>query len=198
MSVHVLGNAQLVTKQEVEELINKAAVSEEVVDSKIEKAVESVSTVIDGVQKGLQDSIDKVQEGITDQSEDISKSLKEHFKELEKGNFEDALYCTRLKNLPVAQITIDLKGDKTYEKNDVIATVSGEYLPSIPVTFYFVAELIEEKTNDEGAKEYEKRYYGLTVRLDASGNVVVINKTLLTDAYVGNVGSATVMYITKE
>lgn len=120
--------------------------------------------------------------------------LRNEFKELLKAkksaHFEDTIFCVRLENVPFAQATVELH-DATLEIGDVLATVSADYLPEIPVTFNFVAEL-----RDAAADKLEYFYIG--VRLDATGNAVIINKTKLEGEYVGNVNSTTFLYITKE
>lgn len=104
-------------------------------------------------------------------------------------SFEDTVMCTRLVNLPLAQITIE-NHDHTIAVGDVIGTVSAEYLPKTPVTLSFVTEV----DNDDGTTGYAY----ISARMNANGEVTVINKTILTDSYKGNIGSATTMYITKE
>ena len=120
--------------------------------------------------------------------------LRTEFKELLKSkksaHFEDTIFCLRLESIPLAQATVELH-DATLEIGDTLATVSADYLPEIPVTFNFVAELRDQATS-------ELEYFYIGVRLDATGNAVIINKTKLEGEYVGNVNSTTFLYITKE
>lgn len=125
---------------------------------------------------------------------EADNGLHDEFKALLKGkkseHFEDTIFCVRLENIPLAQATVELH-DATLEIGDILATVSADYLPEIPVTFNFVAEL-------RNVSSSELEYFYIGVRLDATGNAVIINKTKLEGEYIGNVNSTTFMYITKE
>lgn len=130
----------------------------------------------------------------TEARKEADDGLRTEFKELLKGkksaHFEDTIFCVRLENVPLAQATVELH-DATLEIGDVLATVSTDYLPEIPVTFNFVAELRDAATD-------KIEYFYIGVRLDATGNATIINKTKLEGEYVGNVNSTTFLYITKE
>ena len=112
---------------------------------------------------------------------------------VEKETFEDTLFCVKLSNLPIAQMTIENK-DRTIIVGDILGTVSAAYIPYTPITTNFVTE-VDVKAADGTT---ETKYAYLSCRLDANGNVIVVNKTILADEYTGNVNSSTVMYITKE
>ena len=94
--------------------------------------------------------------------EQIETNIKEHFNEKESDAFEDTIFCSRLTNLPIAQVTLDVH-DHTLNVGDIIATVSARYLPNIPVTFSLVAEL-----TDAG----ETKYFYVSARMNAVGEVV--------------------------
>ena len=130
----------------------------------------------------------------TEARKEADTELRNDFKTLLKSkksaHFEDTIFCVRLENIPLAQATVELH-DSTLEIGDILATVSTDYLPEIPVTFNFVAELRDQRTS-------ELKYFYIGVRLDATGNAVIINKTKLEGEYVGNVNSTTFLYITKE
>ena len=120
----------------------------------------------------------------------MRNDFKTLLKSKKSAHFEDTIFCVRLENIPLAQATVELH-DATLEIGDTLATVSADYLPEIPVTFNFVAELRDQETR-------ELKYFYIGVRLDATGNAVIINKTKLEGEYVGNVNSTTFLYITKE
>ena len=120
----------------------------------------------------------------------MRNDFKTLLKSKKSAHFEDTIFCVKLENIPLAQATVELH-DATLEIGDILATVSADYLPEIPVTFNFVAELRDQATR-------ELKYFYIGVRLDTTGNAVIINKTKLEGEYVGNVNSTTFLYITKE
>ena len=249
MSTQVLGDVELVTKQEVEAMLDAVVVPESDINDKIgvsaaaleqaiatakaelhseveivQASVADEATARDAADRALQSNLEteaqlrettddalrnriEREEGVrqaadhelseliakekTDREaadEQIEENIKLHLNEKESNSFEDTIFCSRLTNLPIAQATIDVH-DHTLAVGDIIATVSSRYLPNIPVTFSLVAEL-----TDAG----ETKYFYISARMNAVGEVVVINKTELSGVYAGNVNSATVMYITKE
>lgn len=117
--------------------------------------------------------------------EHVEADIKEEMKLTQSKVFEDTVFCSRMKNLPLAQMTIEVL-DRTITVGDVIGTVNAEYIPASPLTVSFIAELSDGKS------------YHISARVDATGNVTVISKTELAEVYAGNVNSVTVMYITKE
>lgn len=251
MSTQVFGDVQLVTKQEVEAMLDTVVIPEDEINSKIEAEGATLEQAIVNAKAELRSEMEIIQANITQEAatratadvtltdklndeaelrettddtlrsriereegvrqaadEELSQliasetaarkeadeGLRSEFKELFKGKksayFEDTIFCTRLENIPLAQVTIELH-DATLSVGDILATVSADYLPEIPVTFNFVAELINTTTGD-------LEYFYIGVRLDATGNVIIINKTKLVGTYEGNVNSTTVMYLTKE
>lgn len=148
----------------------------------------------EGVREAADHELSELIAAETTARKEADEGLRTEFKELLKGkksaHFEDTIFCVRLENIPLAQATVELH-DATLEIGDVLATVSADYLPEIPVTFNFVAEL-------RNATSGELEYFYIGVRLDATGNAVIINKTKLEGEYVGNVNSTTFLYITKE
>ena len=105
--------------------------------------------------------------------------------DVESMTFEDSVFCSRMSNLPFAQMIIENK-DKTLAVGDIIGTVTARYFPRVPATFSFVTETTDDK------------YAYITARLNANGEITVINKTVLTTAFTGNINSTTIFYITKE
>lgn len=251
MSTQVLGDVELVTKQELEAALDAVVVPEDDINSKIEAAgvvleqtiatakaevhseVELSNAALaqetanrtakdteltdmihdeaqlrettddalrsriereEGVREAADTEITQLISAETAARKEADDDLRTEFKELLKGkksaHFEDTIFCVRLENIPLAQATVELH-DATLEIGDVLATVSADYLPEIPVTFNFVAELRDAATG-------KLEYFYIGVRLDATGNAVIINKTKLEGEYVGNVNSTTFLYITKE
>ena len=251
MSTQVLGDVELVTKQELEAALDAVVVPEDDINSKIEAAgvvleqavatakaevhseVELANAALvqetanrtakdteltdmihdeaqlrettddalrsriereEGVREAADAEITQLVSQETDARKEADTELRNDFKTLLKSkksaHFEDTIFCVRLENIPLAQATVELH-DATLEIGDTLATVSTDYLPEIPVTFNFVAELRDQRTS-------ELKYFYIGVRLDATGNAVIINKTKLEGEYVGNVNSTTFLYITKE
>ena len=251
MSTQVLGDVELVTKQELEAALDAVVVPEGDINSKIEAAgvvleqaiatakaevhseVELANAALvqetanrtakdteltdmihdeaqlrettddalrsriereEGVREAADAEITQLVSQETDARKEADTELRNDFKTLLKSkksaHFEDTIFCVRLENIPLAQATVELH-DATLEIGDILATVSTDYLPEIPVTFNFVAELRDQRTS-------ELKYFYIGVRLDATGNAVIINKTKLEGEYVGNVNSTTFLYITKE
>ena len=251
MSTQVLGDVELVTKQELEAALDAVVVPEDEINTKIEAAgavleqaiaaakaevhseVELTNAVLaqettnrtvkdaeladlihdeaqlrettddalrsriereEGVREAADHELSELISAETAARKEADDDLRTEFKELLKGkksaHFEDTIFCVRLENIPLAQATVELH-DATLEIGDILATVSADYLPEIPVTFNFVAELRDQTTG-------ELEYFYIGVRLDATGNAVIINKTKLEGEYVGNVNSTTFLYITKE
>lgn len=251
MSTQVLGDVELVTKQEVEAMLDEVVVPESDINDKIEAAgtileqaiaaakaeLRSETEIVtanlnqETAQRTSADSVldDKIkdeaeirentddalrsrierEEGVREAAdhelsgliatevaerkaadEKIEADIIEHLKERNHDSFEDTIFCVRLKNLPIAQATVELH-DSTLAVGDIIGSVAAEYLPDIPITFNFVAELVNQTTGD-------LEYFYIGARLDATGNVIIINKSKLEGTFVGNVNSTSFMYITKE
>lgn len=251
MSTQILGDVELVTKQEVEAMLDEVVVPESDIDNKIETASTvleqaianaktelrsetalvatnleqetaqraAADTTLDNKisdeaqlrettddalrsrieqEEGTREAADHELSGLisaeTTAREEADDDLRDEFKALLKAKksaqFEDTIFCVRFENIPFAQATIEVH-DATLDVGDVLATVSADYLPETPVTFNFVAELVNQTTS-------VAEYFYISVRLDANGNATIINKTKLDNEYVGNVNSATFLYITKE
>ena len=251
MSTQVLGDVELVTKQELEAALDAVVVPEDDINSKIEAAgavleqaiaaakaevhseVEVTNAalaqettnrtakdaeIVDMIhdEANLRETTDDAlrsrierEEGVREAAdhelseliaaevterkaadEKIEADIIEHLKERSHDSFEDTIFCVRLKNLPIAQATVELH-DSTLAVGDIIGSVAAEYLPDIPITFNFVAELVNQTTGD-------LEYFYIGARLDAAGNAIIINKSKLEGTFVGNVNSTSFMYITKE
>jgi len=245
MSTQVLGDVELVTKQELEAALDAVVVPEDDINSKIraagtvlEQAIEAAKaevhseieltnavvaqettnrTVKDAEltdmikdEARLRETTDDALRSRIEREEGVRQAADEELTNLisseakaraegdantkaeilaeliitENQSFEDTVFCGRMTNLPIAQATIEVH-DSSIHVGDILATVGARYLPAIPVSANFVAELTDG-------------CYYISVRMDATGNVFVVNKTKLEGVYEGNVNSVTVMYLTKE
>lgn len=251
MSTQVLGDVELVTKQELQAALEAVVVPEDDINSKIKAAGTALEQAIvnakaevhseveltnaalaqetanrtakdtelvdmihdeaelrettddalrsriereEGVREAADHELSELIATETTARKNADDELRNDFKTLlsskKSDHFEDTIFCVRLENIPLAQATVELH-DATLEIGDILATVSADYIPEIPVTFNFVAELRNATTSS-------LEYFYIGVRLDATGNAIVINKTKLEGEYVGNVNSTTFTYITKE
>lgn len=251
MSTQVLGDVELVTKQELQAALEAVVVPEDDINSKIKAAGTALEQAIvnakaevhseveltnaalaqetanrtakdtelvdmihdeaelrettddalrsriereEGVREAADHELSELIATETTARKNADDELRNDFKTLlsskKSDHFEDTIFCVRLENIPLAQATVELH-DATLEIGDILATVSADYIPEIPVTFNFVAELRNATTSS-------LEYFYIGVRLDATGNAIIINKTKLEGEYVGNVNSTTFMYITKE
>lgn len=176
--------------QSVSQLISQETEARKEADKELTQLISAEATTREAADHELSGLISAE----TETRKEADDGLRTEFKELLKGkksaHFEDTIFCVRLESIPLAQATVELH-DATLEIGDVLATVSADYLPEIPVTFNFVAELRDAATD-------KIEYFYIGVRLDATGNATIINKTKLEGEYVGNVNSTTFLYITKE
>lgn len=245
MSTQVLGDVQLVTKQEVEAMLDAVVVPEDAINSKIEAEGVALEQAIVNAKAELRSEMEVIQANVTQEAatratadatltdklndeavlrettddalrsriereegvrqaadeelsqliaaetiarkeadEGIEASVLEKIALSETQSFEDTVFCGRMTNLPIAQATIEVH-DPSIAVGDILATVGARYLPAIPVSCNFVAELTDG-------------CYYISARMDATGNVFITNKTKLEGTYEGNVNSTTVMYLTKE
>lgn len=175
---------------ELADMIHDEAELRETTDDALRSRIERE----EGVREAADHELSELIAAETAARKEADDGLRTEFRELLKGkksaHFEDTIFCVRFENIPLAQATVELH-DATLEIGDILATVSADYLPEIPVTFNFVAELRDQITGELG-------YFYVGVRLDATGNAIIINKTKLEGEYVGNVNSTTFLYITKE
>lgn len=251
MSTQVLGDVELVTKQELEAALDAVVVPEDDINTKIEVASHVLEQAIATAKAEVHSEVELTNASLTQEitnrttedtklsdlihdeaelrettddalrsriereegvreaadhelseliatevserkaaDEKIEADIIEHLKERTRDSFEDTIFCVRLKNLPLAQATVELH-DSTLNVGDIIGSVAAEYLPEIPISFNFVAELVNQVSGD-------LEYFYIGARLDATGNAVIINKSKLEGTFVGNVNSTTFMFITKE
>lgn len=179
---------------EITQLISQETEARKDADAEITRSVSQLISQETEARKEADKELTQLISAETEARKEADTELRNDFKTLLKSkksaHFEDTIFCVRLENIPLAQATVELH-DATLEIGDILATVSADYLPEIPVTFNFVAELRNQATS-------ELKYFYIGVRLDTTGNAVIINKTKLEGDYVGNVNSTTFLYITKE
>ena len=176
--------------QSVSQLISQETEARKEADKELTQLISAEATAREAADHELSGLISAETEARKEADDGLRTEFKELLKSKKSAHFEDTIFCVRLENIPLAQATVELH-DATLEIGDVLATVSADYLPEIPVTFNFVAELRDTATD-------KIEYFYIGVRLDATGNATIINKTKLEGEYVGNVNSTTFLYITKE
>lgn len=172
-------DAELVDK------INDEAELRETTDDALRSRIEREEGVREAADHELSELIAAETSARKEADEQVKADIREEMKQTQSKVFEDTVFCSRMKNLPIAQMTIEVL-DRTIAVGDIIGTVDAEYIPASPLTVSFIAELSDDKS------------YHIGARVDATGNVIVISKTELAEVYAGNVNSVTVMYITKE
>jgi hypothetical protein len=170
---------------ELADMIHDEADLRETTDDALRARIEREEGVRGAADEELTQLISQETEARKEADEQVKADIMEEIKLTQSKVFEDTVFCSRMKNLPLAQMTIEVL-DRTITVGDIIGTVDAEYIPASPLTVSFIAELSDDKS------------YHIAARVDATGNVIVISKTELAEVYAGNVNSVTVMYITKE
>lgn len=233
----LLGDVELVTKQEVEGMLNEVVVPESSIDAKVaaeatnreaadqllQGNIDAEAAARDAADQALQEAItseatsrqtadETLQaninaEATTREEADIALSgrvsnvetnlenevtratteeqaIRDDMKLTEAEELSN-VHCARFTNLPIATIQVD-NDDKSLSVGDTIATVSGRYLPKIPVDFVMSSEQIVSTVS---------KTFLLMLRLDATGNINVINMVELADGSAAT-DTAAVTYIT--
>ena len=175
---------------EITQLVSQETEARKDADAEITQLVSQETEARKNADAEITQLVSQETEARKEADTELRNDFKTLLKSKKSAHFEDTIFCVRLENIPLAQATVELH-DATLEIGDILATVSTDYLPEIPVTFNFVAELRDQATS-------ELKYFYIGVRLDATGNAAIINKTKLEGEYVGNVNSTTFLYITKE
>lgn len=233
----LLGDVELVTKQEVEAMLNEVVVPESSIDAKVaaeaadreaadrllqgnidaeaaareaadqtlQEAIASEATSRQTADETLQTNINS--EATAREEADIALSgrvagvetglenevtratteeqaIRDDMKATEAEELSN-VHCARFTNLPIATIQVD-NDDKSLSVGDTIATVSGRYLPKIPVDFVMSSEQIVSTAS---------KTFLLMLRLDATGNINVVNMVELADGSAAT-DTAAVTYIT--
>lgn len=215
-----LDDAQLVTVQEVEAMLNATVVSEETIQSMIDSEKEmreasesSIRTLIDQERETRVNEKLELDDKISDEAdirsradaglaEDIHQEeekrkqadtdLVHAIEDMREYEEEDLpnVHCRRLKGLPIAEMTVH-NTDKSLHVGDTIATVDEKWFPKLAYDFWMDVEQIDSSTGTS-------KTVLIHCRLDNDGNINVINMidgllaaTSATDVY-------TFMYFTEK
>lgn len=216
MSMQVLGDVELVTKQEVEAMLDAVVLTEDEIDEKVKvekearEASESIlRTAIDNEK--AQREADKIEldDKIADEAEirdrrdeGLENDIQQEATIRQQGDndiltamndFKEMIsdtypnaYATRLKGLPIATLTIH-NTDKSLHIGDTIATIDQQFFPKQSVDFWMDVEQI-----DGGVSKTVM----VCCRLDNHGNVNVINMFDFTGASSAT-DAATITYFTE-
>ena len=184
MSTHALGNVQLITVQEVEEMLNEVVVPEASIDAK----VSAETTAREAADTALTEKITAVKQ--MEEASNSSSNLNFSF--------------TRFKDLPIAALHFDTSNTtfKFSELGRILGTVPARYLPKYPVDFVVSAQTLVD-IDSSGESRPEGILSGISpvvLNLGIDGNIKFVNAIPMDSANysVVNTGSATVTYITKE
>ncbi len=108
--------------------------------------------------------------------------------ETEKDYYNDCITCTKLKHLPVATVTIEVK-DLSLKVGDILGTIGIKYIPSIPVTVYIFCE---------GLEGHIGKICLLTIKIENTGAIHVLGIDEIAEAkLVGNINTSSITYLTK-
>ena len=216
MSTQVLGNVNLITKEEVEAMLEAVVITEDTIDEKIEFEKEareaSENTITTALnQEKAQREADKVEldDKIADEAEirdrrdeGLENDIQQEATIRQQGdndiltamnNFKEMVsetypnaYATRLKGLPIATLTVH-NTDKSLHIGDTIATVDQQFFPKQSVDFWMDVEQVDAGTS---------KTVMVCCRLDNHGNVNVINMFDFTGASSAT-DAAAITYFTE-
>lgn len=177
------GDADTVLDGKITDEANARQLADETLNTKINEETEArqladteLSARIATVESGLETES-------TTRAED-DQAIRDDMKLTEAEELSN-VHCTRFTNLPIATIQVD-NDDKSLSVGDTIATVSGRYLPKIPVDFVMSSEQLVSTAS---------KTYLLMLRLDTTGNINVINMVEFADGSAAT-DTAAVTYIT--
>ena len=218
MSTQAFGDVELVTKQEVQAMIEHATLSEDQIDNKIASSKSLIDSEIAGVSSAIEherttreneklELDDKIEDEAhlrTESFESVRQDLAQEASVRQQADteliealaefktFEEQTYpnafVEKIKGLPIAFLTID-NHDKSLHIGDTIATLDHPFFPKRAHDFIMYVEQIDASTGNS-------KTVLLLLRLDNDGNVKVVNMfdvamaTSLTD-------TITTMYFTE-
>jgi len=218
MSTQVLGNVNLVTKQEVEAMLDATVITEAQIDAKINVEKSARELAIDTVNAALaqetnQREADKLEldDKIADEAVlrdhgdnalntriDQEASIRQqadvdivHAIEDFKTFEEETYpnaYVAKLKGLPIAILTVH-NTDKSLHVGDTIATLDQKFFPKQAVDFIMYVEQIDAGTGTS-------RTVMITCRLNNNGDITVVNMFDVTGA-TSATDRVTVLYFTE-
>ena len=214
----LLGDVELVTKQEVEAMLSASIVSESTIDDKVkaeadarEASENALTAVVEQYKSTAMADKAELDDKISDEAEIRDRRDKGIEADLatEVGNRETAdaellkeiascreystdsyasSFVEKLKGLPIAMITVT-NTDKSLHVGDTITTIDEEYFPKRSVDF----TMFSEQRTSTGAMATKL----LVLRLDNNGNVNVVNMVDITTA-TAVTDIASVMYFTER
>ena len=173
--------------QALQEAITSEATSRQTADETLQANINAEATTREEADIALSGRVSAVEEGLAGEvtrATTEEQAIRDDMKETEAEELSN-VHCARFTNLPIATIQVD-NDDKSLSIGDTIATVSGRYLPKIPVDFVMSSEQIVSTVS---------KTFLLMLRLDATGNINVINMVELADGSAAT-DTAAVTYIT--
>lgn len=218
MSLQVLGDVQLVTKQEVQCMIEAGAVSEDALrkglaeqgeiaeqnDELLRQQIANLAAKADAKHEELDDKISDEAEIRNTRDKGLEALIRTEISDRRQGDtavlealaefkeYEQEVYpnafAEKIKGLPLAFLTVT-NNDKSLKVGDVIATIDEKFFPKRAVEFHMYAEQVDSFNTVKTVL--------LLLRLDNSGNIIVVNivdvalETAATDV-------ATVLYFTEQ
>ena len=173
--------------QALQEAITSEATSRQTADETLQANINAEATTREEADIALSGRVSAVEEGLAGEvtrATTEEQAIRDDMKQTEAEELSN-VHCARFTNLPIATIQVD-NDDKSLSVGDTIATVSGRYLPKIPVDFVMSSEQIVSTVS---------KTFLLMLRLDATGNINVINMVELADGSAAT-DTAAVTYIT--
>lgn len=156
-------------------------------DDALKERIEREEGVRETADAELSDRLTAL-EGYDSKVEAIDTKVNE-LTETEKDYYNDCITCTKLKHLPIATVTVEVK-DLSLKVGDVLGTIGIKYIPNIPVTMYIFCE---------GLETHEGKICLLTVKIEDTGAVHVLGVDEIADSKLtGNINTCTVTYLIKE
>lgn len=109
--------------------------------------------------------------------------------ETEKAYYNDCITCTKLKHLPIATVTVEVK-DLSLKVGDVLGTIGVKYAPVTAFT---------QSIFCEGLDGHDNKLSIVTIKIETNGKVFVLSIDDLTEAKsIGNINTCSMFYLTKE
>lgn len=173
--------------QTLQDNITAEANSRQTADDTLQTLISQEAQAREEGDTALSGRIATVETGLSAETERATteeQAIRDDMKATEAEELSN-VHCARFTNLPIATIQVD-NDDKSLSVGDTIATVSGRYLPKIPVDFVMSSEQMVSSAS---------KTYLLMLRLDTTGNINVINMVELADGSAAT-DTAAVTYIT--
>lgn len=173
--------------QTLQDNIAAEATSRQTADETLQTLISQEAQTREEGDTALSGRIATVETGLATETERATteeQAIRDDMKATEAEELSN-VHCARFTNLPMATIQVD-NDDKSLSVGDTVATVSGRYLPKIPVDFVMSSEQMVSSAS---------KTYLLMLRLDTTGNINVINMIELADGSAAT-DTAAITYIT--